>query len=62
MSSPSKALRPLTKLSNAVYLSEPPASTLANGTAACGSDKAPQLILISGWMGVSFIELCLRIA
>ena len=40
------------KLSPAVYLAEP-ASSLANG-AAVGSSakKAPELILISGWMGV----------
>jgi len=40
------------KLSPAVYLAEP-ASSLVNGAAAgAAAQKAPELILISGWMGV----------
>lgn len=40
------------KLSPAVYLAEP-ASSLVNGAAAgAAAKKAPELILISGWMGV----------
>lgn len=49
----------LKKLSQAVYLAEP-ATPAQDGVATGGAAKAPELILVSAWMGVRLPEpLCL---